>query len=556
MTAATSREKSAPKSKVNLARAWMCASFYDVRAFGAVMSTGANAGQVRGPVQLAFARSYHPIAAMDISITRMAVAVDVKDAKDSAGYEKWEEEQEEDKLRTMGRKSLIPYGLYAAKGFISAHLAHDTGFSDDDLALLWESLLYMYDHDRSASKPMSAGHRRVQAQGTDSDEKQRVRGHARLRPGAQALRPRLRRSRGRSQALGASDYKVTVNCGAAPSGVEVGFVVPAEGGNAEILWQGALKRAPRQPGLVWPGRRRGRPPLPGRRASHRLPGGPNGWPERPVVLTSPGRGDAPACCSGPGVAEESTKPTPTRPVGPAWRPPRSDGRWTPQALLIGGTARFPGELRRIKHRASIRAPMHDEDDLRRSPLSSTLFCERQCASCTSRHMGRERPPAQGSCLLECPRASVRPAAAHQPWRAAASLRLGLSGQADVVEFHASTDLRPTTSRPRDDLDWLGGRLPAEPDAPRSRSPSPPRRGVTLPGLQGRWAIYPVEYKRGRPKPDPAMRCGSAPRRCVPGDASASIPTGSLFYGQLRRRLMWPSRTCATRRSASPAGSMR
>jgi CRISPR-associated protein Csd2 len=142
----------AGREKVALARAWMCQNFYDVRAFGAVMSTGANAGQVRGPVQFAFARSLDPVLPLDACITRMAVAEDVKGAKSSKDYEKWESDQPEDELRTMGRKSLIPYGLYVGKGFISAHLAEETGFSDGDLKLFWEALLNMYEHDRSASK--------------------------------------------------------------------------------------------------------------------------------------------------------------------------------------------------------------------------------------------------------------------------------------------------------------------------------------------------------------------------------------------------------------------
>ena len=130
--------------------------FFDVRTFGAVMSTGANAGQVRGPVQVAFSRSIDPILPFDAAITRMAVAEKVAGAKTVAEYEKWETEQEEDKLRTMGRKSLISYGLYATKGFVSAHLAQGTGFSDDDLSLLWEALANMFDHDRSASKGVMA----------------------------------------------------------------------------------------------------------------------------------------------------------------------------------------------------------------------------------------------------------------------------------------------------------------------------------------------------------------------------------------------------------------
>ena len=171
------------RTQVNRARDWMREQFFDVRAFGAVMSTGANAGQVRGPVQIAFSRSVDPILPMDAAITRMAVAEKVVGANSVADYEKWESSQEEDKLRTMGRKSLIPYGLYVAKGFVSAHLAKGTGeaeigaFSDTDLANLWQALQQMWDHDRSASKGVMAcrGLYVFKHVGTDSDESQRVR---------------------------------------------------------------------------------------------------------------------------------------------------------------------------------------------------------------------------------------------------------------------------------------------------------------------------------------------------------------------------------------------
>ena len=126
--------------KVNEARAWMCKNFYDVRTFGAVMSTGVNCGQVRGPVQLTFARSVDPIVAQEHSITRMAVATEAEAAK-----------QEGDN-RTMGRKHTVPYGLYVARGFVSAHLAAQTDFSDTDLDLLWEALANMFEHDRSAAR--------------------------------------------------------------------------------------------------------------------------------------------------------------------------------------------------------------------------------------------------------------------------------------------------------------------------------------------------------------------------------------------------------------------
>ena len=126
--------------KVGEARAWMCKNFYDVRTFGAVMSTGINCGQVRGPVQLTFARSVDPIVAQEHSITRMAVATEAEAAK-----------QEGDN-RTMGRKHTVPYGLYVARGFVSAHLAAQTEFSDADLNLLWEALANMFEHDRSAAR--------------------------------------------------------------------------------------------------------------------------------------------------------------------------------------------------------------------------------------------------------------------------------------------------------------------------------------------------------------------------------------------------------------------
>ncbi len=122
------------------ARDWMCKNFYDVRTFGAVMSTGVNCGQVRGPVQLTFARSVDPIVSLEHSITRMAVATEA------------EAEKQEGDNRTMGRKHTVPYGLYVAHGFVSAFLADQTGFSEDDLELLWTALAQMFEHDRSAAR--------------------------------------------------------------------------------------------------------------------------------------------------------------------------------------------------------------------------------------------------------------------------------------------------------------------------------------------------------------------------------------------------------------------
>jgi len=176
-------KRGANKDKVEAAKQWICKNFYDVRTFGAVMSTGANAGQVRGPVQIAFARSFDPILPLDASITRMAVAENIKGAKSSADIKKWEDEQPEDKLRTMGRKSLIPYGLYIGKGFISANLADPahggTSFSETDLKLLFEAILNMYEHDRSSSKGVMTVHPEYtfvfKHVGTDTDQIQRVR---------------------------------------------------------------------------------------------------------------------------------------------------------------------------------------------------------------------------------------------------------------------------------------------------------------------------------------------------------------------------------------------
>ena len=126
--------------KTEAARMWMCNNYYDIRTFGAVMSTGKNAGQVRGPRQLTFARSVDQIVALEHSITRMAVATEAEAEKQSGDN------------RTMGRKYTIPYGLYRAHGFISAHLASQTGFSEDDLKLFWEAMQNMFEHDRSAAR--------------------------------------------------------------------------------------------------------------------------------------------------------------------------------------------------------------------------------------------------------------------------------------------------------------------------------------------------------------------------------------------------------------------
>jgi CRISPR-associated protein Csd2 len=128
----TEKAKGRSQKDIRTLQTALCKRYYDVRTFGAVMSTGPNAGQIRGPVQITFSRSIDPILPLDVCITR------VTDTDKEEGE--------------MGRKNLIPYGLYRCHGFISAHLANETGFSEEDLALFWQALTQMFDHDRSASR--------------------------------------------------------------------------------------------------------------------------------------------------------------------------------------------------------------------------------------------------------------------------------------------------------------------------------------------------------------------------------------------------------------------
>ena len=141
------KDKKLPKdeAKARAITAWMCNNFFDIRSFGAVMTTEVNSGQVRGPVQLAFAQSLDPIVPLEVSITRMAVT----------------NEKDLEKKRTIGRKYIVPYALYRVHGFISANLAAKTGFSDDDLAKLWQALTLMFEHDRSAARGEMAAHKLI-----------------------------------------------------------------------------------------------------------------------------------------------------------------------------------------------------------------------------------------------------------------------------------------------------------------------------------------------------------------------------------------------------------
>lgn len=137
------------REKTEAARNFMCRNYFDIRTFGAVMSTGKNAGQVRGPIQFTFARSADPIATAEHSITRMAVATEQEAEKQSGDN------------RTMGRKATVPYGLYICHGFISASLAKQTGFSEEDLELFWESLKNMFDVDRSAARGLMSAQKLI-----------------------------------------------------------------------------------------------------------------------------------------------------------------------------------------------------------------------------------------------------------------------------------------------------------------------------------------------------------------------------------------------------------
>ncbi|WP_225766499.1 type I-C CRISPR-associated protein Cas7/Csd2 [Inquilinus sp. Marseille-Q2685] len=195
---------------------WMCANFWDIRAFGAVMGTSVNAGQVRGPVQLAFARSVEPILPLEISITRLAATTEA-DAEAKGG-------------RTMGRKHIVPYGLYRAHGFVSAPLASHpvkgTGFSDADLGLLFEALTNMFEHDRSAARGEMATRRLVVFRHASAL------GNAR----AQDLFARVktwRRFKGERHspgddrldnappARGFDDYEITIDRDGLPDGIEI-----------------------------------------------------------------------------------------------------------------------------------------------------------------------------------------------------------------------------------------------------------------------------------------------------------------------------------------------
>lgn len=193
-----SEAKKLPKAEEDARKVtgWMCANFYDIRSFGAVMTTEVNCGQVRGPVQLAFAKSVEPILSQEVSITRMAVT----------------NEKDLEKERTMGRKHIVPYGLYVAHGFVSAALAERTGFGEDDLELLWNALINMFEHDRSAARGLMSSQKLFVFKHRDklgNAPAHKLFDLIDIQPKADLERP----------ARSFKDYKVTV--GTAPEGVEI-----------------------------------------------------------------------------------------------------------------------------------------------------------------------------------------------------------------------------------------------------------------------------------------------------------------------------------------------
>ncbi len=200
------KELKKPDEKITAARKWMCDNFFDVRTFGAVMSAKENnCGQVRGPVQLTFAKSIEPIMPSEISITRMAVETEKESKAQDGGN------------RTMGRKFIVPYALYRAEGYISAHLADGdkgTGFSESDLELLWQSLVNMFDHDHSAARG------KMNARGLVVFKHETKLGNAPAHKLFEAVSVEPN-SNTDGPARAFSDYTVTVDESAVPEGVEL-----------------------------------------------------------------------------------------------------------------------------------------------------------------------------------------------------------------------------------------------------------------------------------------------------------------------------------------------
>ncbi|TNC49612.1 type I-C CRISPR-associated protein Cas7/Csd2 [Rubellimicrobium rubrum] len=220
--------KLTPKSdeEARRIRDWMCANFWDIRAFGGVLSTGINAGQVRGPVQFAFGRSIEPVLPLEVSITRMA-ATNEKEKSDRAEGEDASEKRGD--KRTMGRKHVVPYGLYRSHGFVSAGLANKTGFAEADYELLLAALAEMFEHDRSAARG-EMGTRALIAFEHDNSLG-RAPAHSlfdRVRVGRQVrgeFMPLGERTDNLPPARAFSDYAVAVDMEGLPEGVSVRQVI-------------------------------------------------------------------------------------------------------------------------------------------------------------------------------------------------------------------------------------------------------------------------------------------------------------------------------------------
>jgi len=194
------KDKKSSSEQILIARDFMCENYFDVRTFGAVMSTGdAPSGVVRGPVQLNFARSIDPIDVREITITRMAIT----NEKD-AGKGQTE----------MGKKNFVPYGLYKMEGYISASLAQNvTGFSNDDLELLWEAIINMFEHDHSAARGKMVVRKLVVF------KHENILGNA---PSHELLeRIKIRRINWEMPARQYSDYEIIINRDELPSGVTI-----------------------------------------------------------------------------------------------------------------------------------------------------------------------------------------------------------------------------------------------------------------------------------------------------------------------------------------------
>jgi CRISPR-associated protein Csd2 len=208
---AKTEKKLNPKSDDEAAqlRDFMCRNFFDVRTFGAVMSTGINCGQVRGPVQMTFARSADPIVPQEISITRMAATSE----KEKAERQEGSDDNDRTENRTMGRKHIVPYGLYRAHGFVSAKLAERTGFSQEDLDFLWEALTQMFEHDRSAARGEMASRKLIAFRHPNAL------GKAPAHDLFDRVTVRRRSAEGVARCF--SDYEVSIDRDGLPEGVEI-----------------------------------------------------------------------------------------------------------------------------------------------------------------------------------------------------------------------------------------------------------------------------------------------------------------------------------------------